>query len=78
MAAAHIYEIRPRKDKRGADLISDVLPFGKLWYEGPAAVSNAVGYAKCYSRSCDAVVRVFNEGGDLVETHEQAGDFKEP
>jgi hypothetical protein len=23
----HVYEVRPRKDKRGADLISDVLPF---------------------------------------------------
>jgi hypothetical protein len=28
----HIYEIRPRKDKRGVDLISDALPFGRLWY----------------------------------------------
>ncbi len=27
----HIYEVRPRKDKRGVDLISDVLPFGRLW-----------------------------------------------
>jgi len=25
-----IYEIRPRKDKRGFDLISDALPFGGL------------------------------------------------
>ena len=23
----HIYEVRPRKDKRGVDLISDNLPF---------------------------------------------------
>jgi hypothetical protein len=23
----HIYEVRPRKDKRGFDLISDALPF---------------------------------------------------
>jgi len=22
----------PRKDKRGVDLISDMLPFGRLWY----------------------------------------------
>jgi hypothetical protein len=28
----HIYEVRPRKDHRGVDLISDVLPFGRLWY----------------------------------------------
>ena len=25
------YEVRPRNDKRGVDLISDVLPFGRLW-----------------------------------------------
>jgi hypothetical protein len=24
----HIYEVRPRKDNRGVDLISDVLPVG--------------------------------------------------
>ena len=39
----HVYEVRPRKDKRGVDLISDVLPFGRLWYDGPNAVSNAIG-----------------------------------
>ena len=32
-----------RKDKRGVDLISDALPFGRLWYAGPNAVSNAIG-----------------------------------
>jgi hypothetical protein len=26
----HVYEARPRKDHRGVDLISDVLPFGRL------------------------------------------------
>jgi hypothetical protein len=31
-SVAHAYEIRPRKDKRGVDLISDALPFGRLWY----------------------------------------------
>ena len=29
---AHVFEVRPRKDKRGVDLISDVLPFGRLWF----------------------------------------------
>ena len=24
----HVYEVRPRKDKHGFDLISDTLPFG--------------------------------------------------
>jgi hypothetical protein len=36
----HIYEIRPRKDRRGFDLISDRLPFGRLWYLN---VAHAVG-----------------------------------
>jgi hypothetical protein len=39
----HTYEVRPRKDGRGVDLISDALPFGRLWYGGPNAVANAVG-----------------------------------
>jgi hypothetical protein len=30
----HVYEVRPRKDKRDVDLISDVLPFGRLWMPG--------------------------------------------
>jgi hypothetical protein len=51
----HIYEIRPRKDKRGVDLISDALPFGRLWY---TEVPDAIGYAEHYSRSHDAVIRV--------------------
>src|SRR5262249_11267289 len=38
----------------GADLISDVLPFGRLWYGEPNAVSNTIGYAEHYSRSHDA------------------------
>jgi hypothetical protein len=38
-SSQHAYEIRPRKDKRGVDLISDVLPFGRLWYGDPAAKS---------------------------------------
>jgi len=33
----HIYEVRPRKDKCGVDLISDALPFGWLWYGEPNA-----------------------------------------
>jgi hypothetical protein len=27
----HVYDVRPRRDKRGFDLISDSLPFGWLW-----------------------------------------------
>jgi len=32
MAAMNVYEVHPRKDKRGVDLISDALPFARLWY----------------------------------------------
>jgi hypothetical protein len=32
-------------------LICDKLPFDRLWYGEPNAISNAVGYAKFYSRS---------------------------
>ena len=42
----HAYEVRPRKDKRGVDMISDALPFGRLWYDGPNAASKAIGYAR--------------------------------
>jgi hypothetical protein len=73
----HVYEIRPRKDHRGVDLISDALPFGRLWYAGPNAISNAVDYARFRSRSHNAVVRVYDEAGNVIETHEHAGDFKE-
>jgi hypothetical protein len=37
----HAYEIRPRKDKRGIDLISEALPFGRLWYGEPTVFSSA-------------------------------------
>ena len=40
----HVYEVRPRKDHRGVDLISDALPFGRLQRGEPNAVSNAIGY----------------------------------
>jgi len=72
----HVYEVRPRKDKRGVDLISDALPFGRLWYGEPNAVSNAIGYAKHRSRSDKAVIRVYDEAGNVIKTHEHEGDFK--
>jgi hypothetical protein len=35
-----------------------------------------VDYAKFYSRSHNAVIRVYDESGNVIETHEHAGDFK--
>jgi hypothetical protein len=73
----HVYEVRPRKDKRGVDLISDALPFGRLRYGQPNAATNAVDYAKFRSRSRRAVIRVYDQAGNVIETHEHKGDFKE-
>jgi hypothetical protein len=72
----HLYEVRPRKDHRGVDLISGALPFGGLWYDGPNAASIAVDYAKHRSRAHRAVIRVYDDAGNVIETHEHKGDFK--
>jgi len=68
--------VRARKDHRGVDLVSDALSFGRLWYGDPNAVSNAIGYAEHRSRSHRAVIRVYDDAGNVTETHEHAGDFK--
>jgi hypothetical protein len=62
----HVYEVRPRKDKRGVELISDALPFGRLWYGEPNAVENAIAYAEHRSRSHDAVIRVYDASGCVI------------
>jgi hypothetical protein len=46
-------------------------------YGEPDAVSNAIAYAKFYSRSHDAVIRVCDDAGNVIHTHEHAGDFKD-
>ena len=48
-----------------------------MWYGKPDAISNAVDYAKFYSRSHDAVIRVYDEAGNVMQTYEQAGHFKQ-
>ena len=72
-----VYEVRPREDHRGVNLISDALPFSRLWYDGPNAAANAVGYAEHRSRSHHAAIRVYDEAGNVIETHDHTGDFKE-
>ena len=72
----HLYE--SARAKIIVDLIAEAMPFGRLWYGEPDASSNATGYAKFFSRSHDAVIRVYDDAGNVIGTHEQAGDFKEP
>jgi hypothetical protein len=64
----HVYEVRPRRDKRGVDLVFDVLPFGRLWYGEPDAISNAIGFANFFSRSHDAVIRVYDDAGPFLSS----------
>jgi hypothetical protein len=70
----HVYEVRPRKDLRRFDQISDVLPFGRLRYDMP---DHAIGYAVHRSRSHHGMIRVYDSTGNVIETHEHKGDFKE-
>jgi len=68
------YEVRPREDHWGVDLISDALPFGHLLY---IEIREALAFAKFYSHAHDAMIRVYDYAGNVIETHEHKGDFKE-
>jgi len=59
----HIYEVRPRKNHRGFDFISDALPFGRLWY---TKMDDAIGYAE-FCRSHHVVVRVYDDADNVIE-----------
>jgi hypothetical protein len=37
----------------------------------------AIGYAEHRSRSDDAVVRVYDDAGNVIETHDHKGEFNE-
>jgi len=39
---------------------------------------SSLDYAMHCSRSHDAVIRVYDAAGNVIETHEHNGDFKEP
>jgi hypothetical protein len=45
------------------------------YYRGKA-ISDAIGYAKFRSRSHDAVIRVYDAAGKVIETHDHAAEFK--
>jgi hypothetical protein len=66
------YEVRPRKDRDGFDLISKLFRYGPIWYAGPDAIRNAIAYAKycSHSRSQRAVIRVLDDSGVVVQMHD--------
>ena len=53
-----------------------MLPFGRLWYGEPNAAASAIGYAQHRSRSHDAVIGVYDDAGNVIETAEHKGEFK--
>jgi len=65
------YEVRPRKDRDGFDLISKLFRYGPIWYAGPDAVRKAIAYAKyrSHSRSQRAVIHVLDDSGAVVQMH---------
>ena len=72
-AAGHdLYEVRPREDRDGFDLMSKLFRYGPIWYAGPDAVRYAIAYAKyrSQSRSQRAVIRVLDDAGAIVQMHE--------
>jgi hypothetical protein len=63
-----VYEVRPREDRNGFDLLSDRFRYGPIWYAGPDAVRNAVAYARYRSHSHPAIIRVLDASGEVIET----------
>jgi hypothetical protein len=47
----------------------DALPFRRLWYVEPSAI----GFAKFFSRSRRAVIRVYDNAHNVIEMHEHVG-----
>ena len=60
-------------------IVDDADPYG-VGSTGPAvpAGSGLIAPRAGRSRSHDAVICVYDETGNVIETHEHAGDFKEP
>jgi hypothetical protein len=70
----HIYDVRPRKDRRGFDLISEHLPFGA------AVVCRGCGRHQLREVLLALAFgnhSLFDESGAVIETHEHAGDLKD-
>jgi len=71
----HCYEVRPRPDHRGFDLISDQLPFGRLWYTETDA---AMRYVQFFSRAHALSMTIYDASGAVLQKHEYGADFSEP
>ena len=74
MVSIHEYQVRPRKDRLGVHLICDALPFRCALLSSKDAVADAIDYAKLFSGSNAAVIRVYDDVGNVIETHEHKGE----
>jgi hypothetical protein len=65
------YEVRPRKDRDGFELMNKLFRYGPIWYAGPDAIRKAIAYAKyrSQSRSQRAVIHVLDDSGAVVQMH---------
>ena len=59
----------------GSTVSAQLLAFKLSAY---SLLPNAIGYAMHRSRSHDAVIRVYDAAGNVIETHEHNGEFREP
>ena len=83
--SGEIDSIRPTANKIGrATRIDDALgryvEFAKASFPRGMSLEEmrvAVDYAKYRSRSHNAVIRVYDDAGNMIETHEHKGEFKE-
>jgi hypothetical protein len=51
----------------------DALPFGGPWY---LEVRQAIDFAKHQSRSHDAVINIYDNAGNVIQTHEHKGELE--
>jgi hypothetical protein len=57
-------------------VVSQILPsFSPILHGGSGRLARRNTKAKFFSRSYDAVIRVFDGAGNVIETHEQASDL---
>jgi hypothetical protein len=72
----YAYEVRPLRDKPGVALISEALPSGRSWFDGPDSTDSAVSFVKFYGRAADVSIRVFDSDGKLVNEHRQQAAWR--
>jgi hypothetical protein len=72
-----VYDVPPpqRSSRHRSDFQCTAVPSALIAERD--SLSHAIGYAQFYSRSRDAVIRVYDDADNVIETHEHKGDFKE-